>query len=57
MKNGTKELVKRVGAIYGFAGETKLFLLIPEDISSELSTQRGIEEIEAVLGNILQSMC
>lgn len=56
MKNGTKELVKRVGAIHDFAGETNLFLLISEDDSSECSTEKGTEA-EAVLGNTLQLTC
>lgn len=56
VKNGTKELVKRGGATHGFAGETSLFLLVPEDVSSELSTQRG-REAGPVLGNTWQSIC
>ena len=56
VKNGTKELVKRIGAMHDFAGETNLFLLIPEDVSSECSTEKEIEA-EAVLGSTLQSMC
>lgn len=56
MKNGTKKLVKRVGAIHDFAGETNLFLLISEDDSSECSTEKGTEAA-AVLGNTLQLTC
>lgn len=43
MKTGTKELIKRVGAIDGFTGETYLFFLVPEDVSSEHSTEKGIK--------------
>lgn len=50
MKTGTKELIKRVGAIHGFTGETSLFFLVPEDVSSEQSIKKRIET-EVYLGN------
>lgn len=50
MKTGTKELIKRVGAIHGFTGETNLFFLVPEDVSSEQSIKKRIET-EVYLGN------
>lgn len=40
-KNGTKSS-QRVGAIRGLAEEIKLFLLMHEDVSPELSTQKGM---------------
>lgn len=56
MKNGTKELVERAGAIRGFAGDTSLFLLNPEDVFPERNTNKEME-IETVLGGTLQSTC
>lgn len=42
-KNGTKSS-QRVGAICGLAGEIALFLLMREDVSPELSTQRECKQ-------------
>lgn len=36
--------------MHGFTGETYLFFLLPEDVSSEHSTEKGIET-EVSLGN------
>lgn len=41
MKNGTEEPVKKLGAIHSFAGESSLFLLIHEDVTSEHSTEKN----------------